>query len=86
MLTTDELNRWLRDQWARRGYTLAEGERHGVELRELVEQRTDRRRMRSAQQFILVDVDLRAHPFAELFRSERHRLSASPCPRLAAPD
>jgi hypothetical protein len=44
MLTTDELNRWLRDQWARRGYTLADGERHGVELRELVDHSAERAR------------------------------------------
>jgi hypothetical protein len=44
MLTTDELSRWLQGQWAQRGYAPAEGERHGVELGELVEHSAERAR------------------------------------------
>ena len=42
MLTKAELETWLRAQWARRGHQLAEGERHGVEVRDLVEHSAER--------------------------------------------
>lgn len=46
MLTKAELDTWLRTQWARRGYTLADGERHGVEVRDLVEHSAERAKSR----------------------------------------
>ncbi len=44
MLSKAELDRWLRERWAQRGYTLAEGERHGVDLGDLIEHSVERAR------------------------------------------
>lgn len=42
MLSKEDFDSWFRAAWARRGYALSEGERHGVELRELVEHSAER--------------------------------------------
>jgi hypothetical protein len=46
MLTKAELETWLRAQWAQRGHGLPEGERHGVEVRQLVEHSAERAQAR----------------------------------------